>query len=281
MFELRTQRLGNLARTGLILLALAATLMGVGWILGGGAGALLSLAFVAGLAIFGPRPSAQRLMAAQGSRPLHPSEVPGLHGEVETLSRRAGLSHAPRLYLLPSHVPQALTTDGPDGAVIGVTPGLLRLLGPRQTVAVVAHEIAHLKNNDLTLLRLAEVAHSVTASAAQMSVFFVLLAPLLWLFGAPIPWAAFGLLILTPWVVRLLVAALSRAREHDADATAVSLTADPLALASALERIEQSQRPPWWAWWLPLEGPSAFRSHPPTEERVARLLELMPARSSL
>lgn len=274
MFELRVQRFGNLARTGLIVLGLAATLLGVGWILGGGAGAALALAFVAGVAIFGPRPSAQRLMAAQGNRPLHPAEVPDLHEAVHTLSRRAGLAQAPHLYLLPSRSPQALTTDGPDGAVIGLTPGLVRLLGPRQLLAVVAHELAHLQNRDLTLLRLAEITHSVTASAAQMSFFLVVLAPLLWLFGAPIPWAALGLLIVTPWLVRLLVAALSRAREHDADATAAALTGDPIALASALERIERHQRPPWWAWWLPIEGPGALRSHPPTEERVARLLEL-------
>ncbi len=274
MIDARAHRLESSLLTALLGLALAALLAGVGWLLGGATGALFTVAFAAALALFAPRPSAHRLLAARGARPLHPLEVPGLHDAVEALAHRAGLDAPPRLHLLPDPAPQALATDGHDGAVIGVTPALLRTLGPRQTLAVIAHEIAHLTNGDLAILRLARTVEAITASAARFSLYALVFGvPLLLFAGAPVPWSVFALLLVAPWAVRLLVAALSRARELAADATAAELTGDPVALASALERIERAAAP-WWMRWFAAEIPVALRTHPPTHDRVARLLEL-------
>ncbi|HJL16287.1 MAG TPA: zinc metalloprotease HtpX [Sandaracinaceae bacterium LLY-WYZ-13_1] len=267
-------RLQNLLRSGLLLLAMGAVLALVGWLWAGGVGVLWTLALAALLAVLTPSVAPERLMRAQGARPLHPLEAPELHRAVQGLSERAGIE-PPRLYLVPMPVPQAFATTSHGRAALGVSPSLLRGLSPREVIAVVAHELSHLRHRDLWVMRLAETVRRTTRTLSffgLLLLFFNL--PLMLLAGVHVPWLAVLVLVVAPWAVGMLSLALSRAREHDADAGAVALTGEPRALASALAKIEAASRGPWWMRLFSVDVPESLRTHPSTAERIARLHEM-------
>ncbi len=262
-------QLGNRIRSGLLLVAMGALLALVGWTLGGEVGVWVALGGAALMAWLSPAGSGW--LSARGARALTLAEAPWLHAAVQTLAERAGIP-TPRLALLPIPGPQALATGEGRDATIAVSPSLLRMLPPDEVVAVVAHEMSHLRHGDLTLLRLSETVRRTTATMSTFGlILLVLNLPLVLFGGASLPWIGVALLLFAPRVVSLLSLALSRAREHGADAGAVELTGDPLALARALRRIEAAHRGPWWARMFTIEPPASWRSHPPTEQRVARL----------
>ncbi len=264
-------RISNLLHSAGLLAAMVGVLAGVGWLLAGGTGAWLAVAAAAAFAGLAPQISAARLLRAQGARPLHPAEVPGLFQAMDVLSARAGLERPPRLFVTPLPVPQAMALEGAEGAAIAISPALLRLT-PREVIAVLAHELAHLQHHDLRLLRLVGTIQRLTGSMSTFGLVLTLLnLPLVLLGVEHLPWLGVAALLVAPQVVGLLSLALSRSREHDADAGAVALTGDPLALASGLAKIEAAAQGPWWAQMFRVDLPDAARSHPRTEERVARL----------
>lgn len=266
-----SHRLQNVLRSALLLSALASVTALVGWLVGGWVGVALSAALAIVITLMTPLGSAERLLRTQGARRL---SAPWLEAEVGELARRAGLGEPPALWLVPMPMPQAITISGAGSAAIALTPSLLRSLAPREIVAVLAHEISHLRHRDLGWMRIAQIARAVTQAGTRAGLFLVLLSlPLVLLGQASVAWLAVLALVAAPWVVRLLTLALSRAREHDADAGAVALTGDPIALASALRRIEATSRP-WWHTFLRFELPEHWRTHPHTERRVARLLAM-------
>jgi heat shock protein HtpX len=269
-------RAGLLARPLLLVIAMIAVLAAVGWLLAGAEGVVWSLALAALLLVLMPTTSPDRLLRVHGARALHPLEAPALFEAVRTLARRAGLAEAPAVYLLPGPTPQALTSHSEEGASLGVSQGLLRLLSPREVVAVLAHELSHLERRDLGILRIAEVVQRVTRTMSLVGLVFLLLSlPLALLGDVEVPFAGVLFLVAAPWVVGMLALALSRSRELDADLGAVALTGDPLALASALTKIEAAaQRSPLARL---LVVPSVFRTHPRTDERVKRLLAMAEA----
>lgn len=254
---------------------MAGLLAAVGWLLGGPTGVLWTFGAALLSLWLAPSPLPAQLLRAQGARPLHPAEAPGLHASVAELARRAKLGSAPPIYLVPAPVPQAFATGSGTETAIGVTPALLRLLHPREVLAVLAHEVSHLRRRDIRMMRVAAVVRSLTRTMAFVGL--LLLAfnlPLLAATGQGVPWLAVALLLGAPWLVNLLGLALSRSRELDADLGAVALTGQPLVLASALLKLERASRGPWWMAVLTAELPSYLLTHPRTEERVARLREL-------
>lgn len=268
---LARQRLQNLARSALLLLALAAVLAMVGWLLGGLAGVAITTLVALTLAVLLPDPPVERALRMRHARRLR---APWLEDAVARLASRAGLPEVPALWLIPLREPQALATAGDGRPAIAVSPALLRHLAPREVVAVIAHEISHLRHHDLAWMRIAEVVRALTRASAQVGLILVAVnLPMIMLAGMHLPWLAILLLVAAGWAVNLLALALSRARELDADAGAVALTGDPLALASALRRIESVARPWWQSLWH-AELPEHWLSHPPTERRVERLLEM-------
>lgn len=241
----------------------------VGWTLGGQVGVWIALGGAALMAWLAP--AGTGWLEARGARPLPAHHARWLHDAVARLAERAGIP-TPRLVLMPVPGPHALATGEGRDATIAVSPGLLRLLPPDEVVAVVAHEMSHLRHGDIALLRLSETVRRTTKTMSTFGlILLVLNLPLVLFGGASLPWLGVALLLLAPRVVSLLSLALSRAREHAADAGAVALTGDPLALARALRRIEAAHRGPWWARMFTVEPPASWRSHPPTEQRVARL----------
>ena len=249
-----------------------------GWVLFGLDG-LIGMALGAALAfVFGPRISPQMVLRMYRAREIRWHDLPEAVHLVEVLAERAGLERPPRLYYVPSAMLNAFTVGTRDDAVIAVTDGMLRALTLREFAGVLAHEISHIRNRDLWLMSVADLAGRLTHLMSLFGFFLIFVSIPLWLSGAGgVPILLIPLLLFAPQITMLLQLALSRAREFDADLDAAGLTGDPDGLASALAKLERYQRGIWERIFMPgyrLPEPSVLRTHPPTEERIARLKSL-------
>jgi len=199
---------------------------------------------------------------------------------VTILAERAQLPARPRLFVIPSPTLNAFATGWPGRAAIGVTEGLLRRFTVREIAGVLAHEVSHIRNNDLWVMGLADAITRFTTSLSYVAVLLAAFNVLGLLSGEVyVSWWAVLVLYLAPTVSSLLQLALSRTREFDADLEGAQLTGDPRGLASALRKLERYTGRFWEDLMFPFPGrripqPSLLRSHPATEDRVARLLQL-------
>lgn len=262
----------------LLLLASMAVLFGLlGWMLLGGPGLVAALVVGALTVLVSPSLAPALVMRLYRAVPLDRHSAPDLVGTVEVLAERAGLPVLPRVYYVPTQVLNAFSVGTRSRSAIGVTDGLLRSLGPRELVGVLAHEVAHIKNDDLWIMGVADLFARMTNVLSTAGVMLLLLSLPMVLVGAEVNWLAALLLIFAPHLSALAQLALSRTREFDADLNAVWLTGDPAGLASALARIENAQGRWWERILLPGHGdpqPSWLRTHPETRERIARLQSL-------
>jgi len=276
----RRHKLRNLAHSALLLCGMVALLYALSWLLLGPDLALWALAGWAIALFWAPRLSPRIVMGMYRARELAPESFPDGHELLRTLAGRAGLSRLPRLFYIPSAALNALTLGSKDDAVISVTDGLLRTLTLRELAGVLAHEISHIRNNDLWVMSLADSISRLTSFFSFAGVILLFFSvPMMLLQASLAPLVVSFALIVAPTFASLLQLALSRAREFDADLEAVGLTGDPQGLASALRKLEQHQAGLWERVFLPgrrIPDPSLFRSHPTTAERVERLLSLYP-----
>jgi heat shock protein HtpX len=274
----------NTFKTFVLLAFLGALFMGIGAIFGTGGliiGAVLALAIVGGTYGF----SDKLAVAAARAKPVSREEAPRLYEIVEDLARRDGIP-MPRLYVSPEAQPNAFATGrGPNHAVVAVTQGILQVLDDDELRGVLAHELSHVRNRDILI-------GSVAAAVALMITFVARIAMFSAIFGgggdSEGGGNAIGLLamaILAPLAAGLLQMALSRSREYQADASGAHLIGDGEPLARALQKIEAAaKRTPMdvnpaeaTAYIInPLSGrkvnfANLFSTHPPTEERIARL----------
>ena len=274
----------NTFKTFVLLAFLGALFMGIGAIFGTGGliiGAVLALAIVGGTYWF----SDKLAVAAARAKPVSREEAPRLYEIVEDLARRDGIP-MPRLYVSPEAQPNAFATGrGPNHAVVAVTQGILQVLDDDELRGVLAHELSHVRNRDILI-------GSVAAAVALMITFVARIAMFSAIFGgggdSEGGGNVIGLLamaILAPLAAGLLQMALSRSREYQADASGAHLIGDGEPLARALQKIEAAaKRTPMdvnpaeaTAYIInPLSGrkvnfANLFSTHPPTEERIARL----------
>ena len=274
----------NTFKTFVLLAFLGALFMGIGAIFGTGGliiGAVLALAIVGGTYWF----SDKLAVAAARAKPVSREEAPRLYEIVEDLARRDGIP-MPRLYVSPEAQPNAFATGrGPNHAVVAVTQGILQVLDDDELRGVLAHELSHVRNRDILI-------GSVAAAVALMITFVARIAMFSAIFGgggdSEGGGNAIGLLamaILAPLAAGLLQMALSRSREYQADASGAHLIGEGEPLARALQKIEAAaKRTPMdvnpaeaTAYIInPLSGrkvnfANLFSTHPPTEERIARL----------
>ncbi len=242
---------------------------------------MLALAIVGGTYWF----SDKIAVAAARAKPVSREEAPRLYEIVEDLARRDGIP-MPRLYVSPEAQPNAFATGrGPNHAVVAVTQGILQVLDDDELRGVLAHELSHVRNRDILI-------GSVAAAVALMITFVARIAMFSAIFGgggdSEGGGNVIGLLamaILAPLAAGLLQMALSRSREYQADASGAHLIGDGEPLARALQKIEAAaKRTPMdvnpaeaTAYIInPLSGrkvnfANLFSTHPPTEERIARL----------
>ena len=263
---------------GAYLLAMAGLLTAIGYYLLGPTGLLIAIAIGAFLLAAGlPRGSAAANLLPAGAIALDARRAPWLYGQLLELSGRAGVP-VPALFLLRAPQPNAMTMGTRDDGAVVLTDALLTSLGRREVRGVLAHELAHLQANDVWLAGLAGSMRRVTgavAFAGGLGLLFALPALALGAITVPLPLVL--LMIAAPTVSGLLQMALARSREFNADRAAAELSGDPRSLASALVSLEQRRRT-WWELMFgyraaPAEG-RLTDSHPPTRERVARLLTL-------
>jgi heat shock protein HtpX len=242
-----------------------------GWIVGGTEG--VNQALTGGA----PRPNGPAIARETifrwfGARLLRPAELPELFGILAGVCSRAGLSRLPDIYCLPAPGDMnAYALGGPEGAAIVLTEGLLRRMTRDEIAGILAHEVAHIRNNDIWTMSWATALHRAIEWTSLTGL--VLLRAQRSGMAANRPLAA--LLSAAPSIAELLRLALSRSRELDADATALELTGDGQALIAALDKLERHHA----GFPTPVaageHGPMRlFRSHPATSERVGALLSL-------
>jgi heat shock protein HtpX len=276
----------NLMRTGMLLAALTAIFMGVGYLIGGTGGMMIAFFVALGTNLVGYWNSDRMVLAMQNAREVDPAQAPDLHRTVEDLARNAGVP-TPRLYLIETDQPNAFATGrNPQHAAIAVSAGLLRQLEPRQVRAVIAHEMAHIKNRDTLTMTITGTFAGAIGMLAQFGFFFGGFG------NRNNPFGFVGVLVamvVAPLAAALVQMAVSRTREYQADADGARISGDPLALASALRRIADAaqrtvnvgaERSPAQAHMYivnPLSGrqmDNLFATHPDVGNRIAALNEI-------
>ena len=263
----------------ILVVCLAALLGLMGWLIGGSQLALILIGTVLMLFFFGPMVSPAFMLKINSGRRLFRSEAPQLHDLLQRLSQRAKLTRLPALYLLPTDAMLAFTVGSRDNAAIAVSKGLMRRLSWQELAAVLAHEISHIRHNDIRIMAFAGLASQFTRLLSVFGQFMLLFSlPMIFAGQMVIGWPAIFLLIFSPTLSSLLQLGLSRAREYNADMSAAELTRNPRALASALAKIDRFQKDLFsrliWPMVPRLPQASWLRTHPPTKERIRRLLEV-------
>jgi heat shock protein HtpX len=279
--ELERHKRVNTAHSVLLLLSLTALLMVLGALLWGLPGAIVALIACILMALIGPRFSPALVLRMSKAQPLPKHSARGIHEIFEELSRRAELPVTPKLYYIPSRMLNAFAVGSNHDSAVAVTDGLLRVMNARELTGVLAHEISHIRHQDTRVMGLADFVSRVLGTISQFGQMMLLISIPMALFGnsiglGPLQLAA---MIFAPLLSTLLQLALSRSREFTADLGAVELTGDAAGLASALHKLERIQRGGFWNTMVPGKRapiPAALRTHPPTEQRVARLGAIAP-----
>jgi heat shock protein HtpX len=276
--------MSNVFKTALLLAALTAMLVLLGGALGGQQGMLIAFVLALAMNFASYWWSDKIVLAMYGAQPMTEAQAPGLYNMVRRLASKAGVP-MPRVYLIPSEQPNAFATGrNPEHAVVAVTEGIMRILDDDELEGVLAHELAHVTNRDILISTIAAtLAGAITylAHMAQWAAFF----------GGgrhddedgPSPIAMMLMAIVAPLAAMLVQLAVSRSREFQADATGARLAGRTWGLSKALEKLEMAKQAvpmdanPATAHMFivnPLSGQTLMRlfsTHPPIEERIARL----------
>ena len=277
-------------RTTILLAVLTALLVWLGDMFGGRQGAVMALILAGGMNFFSYWFSDKLVLKMYGAQEVSANDDPELHGIVQELATRAGLP-MPKVYVIPEETPNAFATGrNPQHAAVAVTDGIRRILNKRELAGVLGHELTHVLNRDILISSIAATLAGAISYLAHMAQWGMM-------FGAGRDrdeegggGNIFGLIVMmivAPLAAMLIQMAVSRSREYGADAGGAKICGDPLALASALRKLHMG------AQNIPLQVSNAtanatahmfivnplsaggianlFSTHPPMEERIARL----------
>ena len=285
--------MGNWFRTTLLLGALTALIVWIGHLFGGQQGMIIAFVLAIGMNFFSYWFSDKIVLAMYRATEVAPQDSPQLHEIVSEIANRAHLP-MPRIYVIPEESPNAFATGrNPEHAVVAVTQGLLELMDRDEIMGVLSHEMAHIRNRDILIGSIAATlagAVMILANMARWSAFMGGGSSSDEREGGGLGGVALIVMsILAPMAAMLIQMAISRSREYDADATGAAFAGHPQGLARALEKLgAYSKRLPMPAkpntahMFIvnPLSAGSIanlFSTHPPLEERIARLLGQRPA----
>ena len=271
----------NNVKVFVLMAGLTALLVALGQAVGGASGAAVMFA-VAGLMNFIMYwSSSSMVLRAYGAQVIGPNEAPELYQMVDRLRQRAGLP-MPTVAIAPQAQPNAFATGrNPEHAVVCVTQGIVDLVSREELEGVIAHELAHIKNRDMLLSTIAATMAGAISNLAHLAFFFGGRSD----DGEGSPFGGLLMMIVAPIAAMMIQFAISRQREFKADAVGAQITGRPLALASALVKLDRAaHRIPMNV--SPAVAPLAqvnplaaygggitklFSTHPPTAERVAAL----------
>jgi heat shock protein HtpX len=285
--------MSNTFKTFILLAGLTALLLLIGQALAGRQGLYFALFMALIMNFVGYWFSDKIALAMSGAQAVSQDQAPDLHQMVERLSVQAGLPK-PRVYIIPQDTPNAFATGrNPEHAAVAVTEGILRILKPQELEGVLAHELAHIKNRDILISSVAAVIAGAISHLAMMAQWGAM-------FGMGRSdddeggggggnmIGALLLAIVAPMAAMLIQMAISRSREYVADATGAKIIGAGRPLANALLKLEEYNKqipmqvnPATAQMYIvnPLSGQSLMRlfsTHPPIEERVARLMTMRP-----
>jgi heat shock protein HtpX len=284
--------MGNMFKTFILLAGLTVLLLLIGQALGGRQGLYFALFMALIINFIGYWFSDKIALAMSGAQEVSINEAPDLHQMVEKLAVQAGVPK-PRVYIIPQDTPNAFATGrNPEHAAVAVTQGILRILKPEELEGVLAHELAHVRNRDILISSVAAViagAISYLATMAQWGAFLGM--------GRSDDDEGGGggnmisvllMAIVAPIAAMLIQMAISRSREYAADATGAKIVGAGRPLANALVKLEEYNKQipmqvnPAQAQMYIVNPLSAggftrlFSTHPPIQERVARLMAMRP-----
>ncbi|KAB2876408.1 MAG: zinc metalloprotease HtpX [Burkholderiaceae bacterium] len=280
----------NLMKTAILMAAITALFMFLGQMWGGRSGMMLALLVALGLNFFSYWFSDKIVLRMTNAHEVDESSAPQFVRLVRDLAGRAGLP-MPRVYLIDEQAPNAFATGrNPAHAAVAATTGIIQLLSERELRGVMAHELAHVRHRDILISTISATMAGAIGMLANFAMFFGGRSS----DGRPAnPIAGIAMAILAPLAASLIQMAISRAREFEADRGGAEISGDPQALASALQKIHHyaqgipmaaAERHPETAQMMimnPLSGGGLrglFSTHPPTEERVERLLAMAAGR---
>lgn len=265
-------------KTTMLLSALTALFMALGYTLGGSGGAVIALLVAAGMNLFTFWNADKIVLSMHGAREVDAQSAPEFYGLVRELAQRAGLP-MPKVYLIDQDAPNAFATGrNPDNAAVAATTGLLAMLNRDEIAGVMAHELGHVKNRDTLIMTMVATIAGAISMLANFGLFFRggdnngnhnIVATLL-------------AVIVAPFAAMIVQMAISRTREYGADKAGAEISGNPRALASALAKISGmaeripnpvAERNPAAAqlYIVPAHVSEMFSTHPATEKRIAAL----------
>lgn len=267
-------------KTAVLMAAMTALFMGVGYLIGGAGGTLIAFAVAAGMNAFTWWNSDRMVLRMHNAQPVTPGDRLGLHDMVSRLARNAGMPE-PKVYLIDTPQPNAFATGrNPENAAVAVTSGLFQSLDREELAGVIAHELAHIRNHDTAIMTVTATFAGAISMLANFAFFFGGARERLGLIGTLM------MMFLAPLAAALVQMAISRNREYAADKAGAEICGEPLWLASALEKIAMgasridnhaAERNPATAHMFiinPLHAhkhDNLFATHPATENRIAAL----------
>ncbi len=270
-------------KTAILMAGMTALVMGIGSLIGGQQGMMVALFAAGGMNLWAWYNSDKAVLRHYGAKLIGPSEAPQLYTMVERLARNAALP-MPKVYLIESDQPNAFATGrNPENAAVAVNTGLISRLKSDEIEGVIAHELAHIKHRDTLIMTMTATFAGAISMLSQFGMFF----------GGnrerSNPLATLAVVILAPLAAMIVQMAISRAREYEADKLGAEISGKPRSLASALAAISndaklidnmKAEANPASAHMFiinPLHLRSVdglFSTHPKTEERIRRLLEM-------
>jgi heat shock protein HtpX len=272
----------NYVRTAMLLAAMTALFMVVGYAIGGQSGMVIAFGMALVSNLFAYWNSDRMVLRMYGAQESTPHDSPELYRMVEGLAANAGLP-MPKVYIIQNPQPNAFATGrNPQNAAVAVTTGLLEQLSTEEVAAVVAHELAHIRNRDTLIMTMTATLAGAISGLANMAMWF----------GAGRrdngigPLATIAMIILAPIAAMLVQMAISRTREYAADRAGAEICGNPMWLAAALDRISSAahhienraaERNPATAHMFiinPLMGmrmDNLFSTHPSTDNRIRAL----------